>query len=143
MAGNRGPEVRSQKSEDRSKDAPRPIHVRPCLSVSPPIAAAGACVPRGLSAEGSGPAAGFGRREAHVRTRMHTDGRDDTGRFRGRNGAMSGQPNEEMTTYAKERQEAQMQTIHESMERALGRSRTPLDQGRAMGEYDPHDWIRW
>ncbi len=56
---------------------------------------------------------------------------------------MSGQPNEEMTPYAKERQEAQMQTIHESMERALGRSRTPLDLPSAMGEYDPHDWIRW
>ena len=56
---------------------------------------------------------------------------------------MSGQPNEEMTAYAKERQEAQMQTIHVSMERALGRSRTPLDGPSAMGEYDPHDWIRW
>ena len=56
---------------------------------------------------------------------------------------MSDEPDEEMTAHAKERQEAQMQTIHESMERALGRSRTPLDQGRAMGEYDPHDWIRW
>ena len=56
---------------------------------------------------------------------------------------MSDEPDEEMTTYAKEREEAQMQMIHESMERARGRSRTPLDQVRVMGEYDPHDWIRW
>lgn len=45
--------------------------------------------------------------------------------------------------YEREREEAQMETVHQSMERALGRSRTPLDGPCAMGEYDPHDWIRW
>ena len=80
MAGNQGPKARSQNSEDRSKDAPHPIH---------------------------------------------------------------GHSNEEMTPYTKERQEAQMHTIHDSMERAVGRSGTPLDGPCAMGEYDPHDWIRW
>ncbi len=56
---------------------------------------------------------------------------------------MNGQPDDGMDAYEREREEAQMQVIHESMERALGRSKTPLDGPRAMGEYNPHDWIRW
>ncbi len=58
----------------------------------------------------------------------------------GIDGTVTKQSDDELTSYDLQREEARMQVIDESMERALGRGKLKMNPPKQMNDYDPHDW---